>query len=193
MVLHLRTILPVLAAALLLAACAPATPAPTEPPAEATQAMTGGTGMEMDMGDAPSVPAGMAYAEGMEIRFIHTEASDPEIAQLLSDMMSSPVLHVPSLADVPETARARVYVFTNGVEGTGPLGFQPDVFDNPPGTEGYSPLRTLHTITWGAESQAIELKSVADVLQAEQDGLVTIEAQPVVINMPFLSWPGGER
>jgi hypothetical protein len=193
MVLHMRTIFPVLAAALLLAACAPATPAPTEPPAEATEAMTGGTGMEMDMGDAPSVPAGIAYAEGMEIRFIHTEASDPEIAQLLSDMMSSPVLHVPSLADVPETARARVYVFTNGVEGTGPLGFQPDVFDNPPGTEGYSPLRTLHTVTWGDESQAIELKSVADLLQAEQDGLVMIEAQPVVINMPFLSWPGGER
>jgi hypothetical protein len=193
MVLHMRTIFPVLAAALLLAACAPATPAPTEPPAEATEAMTGGTGMEMDMGDAPSVPAGIAYAEGMEIRFIHTEASDPEIAQLLSDMMSSPVLHVPSLADVPETARARVYVFTNGVEGTGPLGFQPDVFDNPPGTEGYSPLRTLHTFTWGDESQAIELKSVADLLQAEQDGLVMIEAQPVVINMPFLSWPGRER
>ena len=139
MVLHMRTILPGLAAALLLAACAPATPAPTEPPAEATEAMTEGTGMEMDMGEAPSVPAGMAYAEGMEIRFIHTEASDPEIAQLLSDMMSSPVLHVPSLADVPETSRARVYVFTNGVEGTGPLGFQPDVFDSPPGTEGYSP------------------------------------------------------
>jgi hypothetical protein len=64
--------------------------------------------MEMDMGNAPSVPAGKAYAEGMEIRCIHTEVSNPRIAQLLSDMMSSPVLHVPFLADVPETARARM-------------------------------------------------------------------------------------
>lgn len=191
MVLHMRTILPGLAAALLLAACAPAAQAPTEPGPAATEAMPEGSPMEM--GEAPSVPAGMAYAEGMEIRFLHTEASDPEIAQMLTDMMSSPVLHVPALADVPETARAKVYVFTNGLEGTGPLGFQPDVFDNPPGTEGYSPLRTLHTVTWAEESGATELKSVADVLQAEQDGLVTIEAQPVVINMPFLSWPGGER
>ena len=188
-----RTSLLGLAAFLLAAACAPANPAPTEPPAEATEAMAGGTGMEMEMGDAPSVPAGTAYAEGAEIRFMHTEASDSDIAKLLTDMMSSPVLHVPSLAEVPQGARATVYVFTNGVKGMGPLGFQPDVFDNPPGTEGYSPLRTLHTVTWADEAQATELKSVADVLQAEQSGLLTIAPQPVVINMPFLSWPGGER
>ena len=90
------------------------------------------------------LPAGLAYAEGKEIYFVHTEASDPEIAKLLSDMMSSPVLFVPALADVPESALANVYVFENGVEGMGPLGFQPDVFDNPPGSTGYSPLRQIY-------------------------------------------------
>lgn len=168
---------------LFLAACAPAaTPAPTE--------------MAMDMsglGDAPTVPAGMAYAEGKEIRFIHTEVSDAEIGKLLSDMMSSPVLVVPSLAQVPESALAKVYVFGNGIKGMGPLGFQPDVFDSPPGTEGYTPLRALYVVTWTDEAKARELKAVAEVLAAETAGEVTIERKPVVINMPFITWEGGQR
>ena len=102
----------------------------------------------MDMGDSPTVPAGLAYVDGQEIRFIHTEVSDPNIAKILTDMMSSPVLVVPSLAQAPENMLANVYVFTNGVQGMGPLGFQPDVFDNPPGTPGYSPLRSIITVTW---------------------------------------------
>ncbi|MGE5643063.1 MAG: hypothetical protein ACM3Y8_08625, partial [Byssovorax cruenta] len=69
-------------ATIFLAACgAQATPAP------ATQApMSNGAGM--DMGDAPTIPAGKAYANGQEIRFIHTEVSDQDVAKLLSDMMS---------------------------------------------------------------------------------------------------------
>jgi hypothetical protein len=135
----------------------------------------------------------MAYAEGEEIRFIHTEVSDPDIAKILTDMMSSPVLVVPSLAQAPEEMLAKVYVFTNGVKGMGPLGFQPDVFDNPPGAEGYSPLRTIVLVTWADEGKARELKSVAEVTAAESAGEVTLEQPGVVVNMPFITWPGGER
>lgn len=175
----------------LVAACAPAaTPAPTAAPTAAGEM----GGMDMGaMGDAPTVPAGLAYAEGQEIRFIHTEVSDADIAKLLSDMMDSPVLVVPALAQVPETATAPVYVFTNGLKGMGPLGFQPDVFPNPPGAEGYTPLRALHLVTWIDESQARELKAAAEVLEAEQKGELKIEQPGVVVNMPFVTWPGGER
>ncbi len=93
------------------------------------------------------LPAGMAYAEDQEIYFVHTEASDPVIAETLTSMMSSPVLHVPGLAQIPEASLANVYVFSNGIAGSGPLGFQPDVFDNPPGTPGYTPLRRLNLVT----------------------------------------------
>jgi hypothetical protein len=99
------------------------------------------------------LPAGMAYAEGKEIFFVHTEVSDADIAELLTNMMSSPVLLVEELADVPDSALANVYVFDNGLEGKGPLGFQADVFDNPPGTEGYSPLRRLNVVSWTAPDQ----------------------------------------
>lgn len=154
-------------------------------------------GMEMPgmgmMGDATVIPAGMAYVDGQEIRFIHTEVSDPDIAQLLTDMMASPVLVVPALAEVPDSALAAVYVFTNGPEGMGPLGFQPDVFDNPPGTPGYTPLRRIHLVTWADPATAVELKAAADVQAAIADSRLTEEVPGVVVNMPFVTWPDGQR
>jgi len=151
------------------------------------------TGGGMRPAGGPTVPPVKAYAEGQEIRFIHTEASDAKVAKLLTDMMQSPVLVVPSLAQAPAAMLANVYVFTNGVKGDGPFGFQPDVFDRPPGSEGYSPLRALHLVTWKDPQSARELKSVAEVKAAEAKGEVTIERPGVVVNMPILSWPGGRR
>ncbi len=148
---------------------------------------------KQEMGMTAILPVGRAYAEGQEIYFMHTEASDADVAQLLTDMMVSPVLHVPSLANAPDSALANVYVFTNGIEGMGPLGFAPDVFDNPPGAEGYTPLRRLNLVTWADPAAARELKSAANVLAAEAAGEVIIEQPGVVINMPFVVWDGGKR
>lgn len=139
------------------------------------------------------LPAGKAYAEGKEIFFVHTEASDAGVADKLTNMMKSPVMLVPSLANVPDESLANVYVFTNGVTGSGPFGFQPDVFDNPPGTEGYTPLRRLNVVTWVAADQARELKSADEVMAALAADQVTIEQPGVVINMPFVVWDGGKR
>ena len=139
------------------------------------------------------LPAGRAYAEGKEIYFVHTEASEAAVAEKLTNMMKSPVMLVPSLANVPEEALANVYVFTNGVEGAGPFGFQADVFDNPPGSEGYTPLRRLNVVAWAQGAPVRELKSVAEVLEAESNGELIIEQPGVVINMPFVVWDGGQR
>ncbi len=139
------------------------------------------------------IPPIRGYMEGKEIRFIHTEASDTKVAELLTDMMGSPVLVVPSLAQAPSATLSNVYVFTNGIRGEGPFSFQPDVFDNPPGTAGYSPLRALHLVTWKKEESARELKTAAEVKRAVNRDEVTIELPGVVVNMPLLTWPGGRR
>ncbi len=139
------------------------------------------------------LPAGMAFAEGKTIYFVHTEASDQAIADKLTNMMKSPVLFVPALAQVPDSVLANVYVFANGLAGNGPLGFQSDVFDNPPSAAGYSPLRRLNAATWADPAKARELKSAADVLAAQKAGELTIEQPGVVINMPFVLWDGGKR
>jgi len=139
------------------------------------------------------VPPVRAYTEGREIRFIHTEASDTKVAELLTGMMKSPVLVVPPLAQAPETMLATVYVFKNGVKGGGPFGFQPDVFENPPGTDGYSPLRAVHLVAWKDARSARVLRSAGEVKEAQGKGELTIERPGVVVNMPFLTWPGGRR
>jgi hypothetical protein len=146
-----------------------------------------------EMGMTAVMPVGRAYAEGQEIYFMHTEASDRDVAQLLTDMMDSPVLYVPALGDTPVGSQANVYVFTNGIEGMGPLGFAPDVFDAPPGTEGYTPLRRLNLVSWVDPAAARELTSAAEVLSAREAGEVTIQQPGVVINMPFVVWDGGKR
>ena len=139
------------------------------------------------------IPPVKAYTEGRKIKFIHTEASDPKVAELLTEMMRSPVLVVPSLAQATKEMLADVYVFKNGVKGDGPFGFQPDVFDNPPGTDGYRPLRSVNLVTWENQNAARKLKSAAEVKAAEQAGEIIIERPGVVVNMPLLTWPGGRR
>jgi hypothetical protein len=131
--------------------------------------------------------------QGKQIYFIHTEASDAKVAELLTDMMESPVLVVPALVQAPEAMLANVYVFTNGIKGEGPFKFQPDVFDNPPGTGGYSPFRALNLVTWKDEQSARQLTSAADLKAALSRGELRTERAGVVINMPMLTWPGGRR
>lgn len=139
------------------------------------------------------LPAGKAFAEGKEIFFVHTEASDEGVANLLSDMMTSPVLYVPALANTPDEVLANVYVFDNGLEGMGPFGFQADVFDNPPGTDGYSPLRRVNVVTWVDPARASMFTSVTEIMSAVDAGEVTIAQPGVVVNMPFVVWDGGQR
>jgi hypothetical protein len=143
--------------------------------------------------DVPRLPPVKAYYEGEEVFFVHTETSDKETAELLTDMMGSPVLVVPELEQVPEEALSRVYVFDNGIKGDGPLGFQPDIFDSAPGDDGYSPLRRLYLVTWKDESAAREIKTLQGVKEAREGGEVEIERQDTVINEPFLTWPVGQR
>ena len=139
------------------------------------------------------LPAGKAWADGKEIFFVHTEASNADVAQLLTDMMSSPVIYVPSLADAPAELLADVYVFDNGLEGMGPFGFQADVFANPPETDGYSPLRRVNVVTWTDPAKARMLTSETDIMFAKDAGEVTITQPGVVVNMPFVVWDGGQR
>lgn len=178
---------------LLIAALAAATPAAAQTPPNMKPM---GTMMPMS-GDAPVVPPVTGYSEGETVLFMHTETSDPKIAQILTDMMGgSPVLVVPSLANAPREMLGRVYVFTNGGAGEGPrgpLGGQGDIFDHPPGTPGYSPLRQVVLVTWNDVQSARIMKSAAALQSAIESGAVSAEETNIIVNMPFLTWPGGKR
>jgi hypothetical protein len=135
------------------------------------------------------VPPVDGFMDGQRIRFIHTEASDPAVAKLLTAMKGSPVLTVPSLAMAPREMVANVYVFTNGVAGEGPFKFQPDVFDRPPGGPGYSPLRALNLVAWKDPQRAREISSADEVKQALARAEIAIDQPGVIVNMPLITWP----
>jgi hypothetical protein len=180
---------------LILALVAPQLSSAQDPAATAEPDDMGG--MMMDMGGEHSVdelaPLAMGYYDGTTLFFIHPEASDEGVAQVLTEMMGPDVYAVPSLAQIPAELLGKVYVFTNGIAAMGPLGFQSDVFDSVPGEEAYTPLRSVHLVTWNDGATPVELTSVEDILAAEAAGDVTIEAPGVVVNMPILVWGESTR
>jgi hypothetical protein len=191
---HLLVLVGVLA--LLAGACARQTPVSqdrykTASPSQPTRASMGAMPAAAQSGNLTPPVAG--FYGGGEVLFIHTEASDPQVASMLTQMMGPQVVLVPSLAQAPKSLLADVYVFTNGVKGGGPFGFQPDVFDSVPGEPGYSPLRAVNLVTWNPGAAARELRSLEQVKAAESKGEVKVTRPGAVVNMPMLTWPGGHR
>jgi hypothetical protein len=97
------------------------------------------------------------------------------------------------IRQAPDTMLTNVYVFKNGIAGSGPLKFQADVFENTPDDAGYTPLRRIIFVTWADEKNAKELKSAAEIQEQVKQNAVTLEKSGVVVNMPFIVWKGGKR
>lgn len=112
---------------------------------------------------------------------------------MLTKMMGPRVLIVPRLAEIPEKLLGKVYVFTNGIKGDGPFGFQADVFDSVPGDDGYSPLRSISLVSWKENVPPRELRSMEELENAAAKNELVIQPGGAVVNMPILTWPGGQR
>lgn len=120
----------------LATACTGIAASPTATPQPTAMSMDSMSGMGSDRSTNDFAPLVKGIYEDGEVLFIHTEASDPDVAQMLTEMMAGPlVVLVPQLAQTPASLLAKVYVFTNGIKGGGPFGFQPDIFDAVPGDE----------------------------------------------------------
>ncbi len=137
------------------------------------------------------IPLVMGYADGNEVFYITTEASHQEVADHLTDLTGFRVVYTPALKNTPADALANIYEFTNGVEGSGPAGFQPNVADSQPGDAGYSPAWAVQHVTWTDESAIRELTSEDEILEAQAADQLVIEETGVVVNCPFIQWEGG--
>ena len=133
------------------------------------------------------------YYKGNKVYFVHTEVSDPVMAEMMSKMINFPTLHVPELKNIPEDQMAKVYVFTNGVPGSEPYGggpfmFQIDVFDSIPGQKEYSQFRIPYLVTWNNDTKPRILNSESAILKAKSDDKITIEKSNLVVNVPIITW-----
>jgi hypothetical protein len=138
------------------------------------------------------VPLMKGYENGNEIFFIATDASNNQTATQITNATGFKVNFAPLLARTPEEARGQAYVFENGIEGEGPLGFQPAVINARPGQEGYSPLLQINLVRWNQEAaQPTELRSEQDIIAASNAGQLTINKTGVIVNHPAVQWQGG--
>jgi hypothetical protein len=138
-----------------------------------------------------TLPLTQGYANGHEVFYISTEASDRDLAELMTNVTGARVVYAPSLANTPPAALSNIYAFKNGIEGSGPLGFQPNVADSEPGNARYSPLWRIVLAEWKEGITPVELKSEQEILAAVQEGKLTIEPTKMVVNCPFIQWDGG--
>ncbi len=136
------------------------------------------------------------YHNGEKVFFVHTEVSDKNMADMMSMMINFPTLHVSDLANMQQSEMSKVYVFTNGIAGSGPYGggpfmFQIDVFDSIPGQMGYSQFRVPHLVTWNDNSTPTIMISVDEIFEAESNGDLTIQKTDNVVNAPMIVWKSG--
>ncbi len=138
------------------------------------------------------IPLIKGYVNGKEMYVIATDASDKETADAITNMTGFKANVAPVLSKTPTDVLAQAYAFKNGIKGDGSFGFQSPVLSAKPGDEGYSPLYQINKVEWVNQESAQELKSIDEILTAEQNGQLKIEKTNVVINKPAVKWDGGE-
>jgi hypothetical protein len=112
----------------------------------------------------------------MEVTFKLHECF-PGVRYIVADVALAPmaegmhVVHSPGLADASEAgATGRTNVFMNGLEGPGPMGFQPSVFDSQAGEPAWSPYWDHMTYAWKDGVAPRVLKTESDVHRARDAG-----------------------
>lgn len=162
-------------------------------------------GSLLKLGDqkvAVDIPLQKAYENGSEIYFIVTDASDKHTADMFTNITGFKVNFAPLLAKTPESARSQAYVFENGMQGDGPLGFQTIITNANPEEKEYSPLYQLNFVKWkNADGDSItsapisnisrELRSVQEIIDANQSGQISINQTNIIMDFPAVKWNGG--
>lgn len=124
--------------------------------------------------------------DGRTIYYIVTDATPSGPASAMG------VTDAPTLAKtVTSPAAVDLYQFTNGIKGSGPLGFQPGIASAALGDDTYSPLWRISVVTWNESVKASVLETIEDVNAKRSAGDVTVElARPMdrdhVVNCPFI-------
>src|SRR5574341_1706184 len=121
-------------------------------------------------------------------RYIVTDTSAAPMAPMMAIPASPPNQ---AMLEAERAVTARIWVFANGIPGSGVMGFQPAVFDSRAGDPTWSPFWNHFTLRWLDESQARVLRSVQDVQAALEAGEVeqfngTPDSHPngFVVNCP---------
>ncbi len=125
--------------------------------------------------------------DGKALYYIVTDAT-PEMP---ANMMGVPLVkkdeHLVSSPTSPLVA-PDLFQFENGINGSGPMGFQAGIGGASPDDSNYSPMWRISSITWKDPSQARILETMGDIVSLQQAGLITVKPAmngTNVVNCPF--------
>lgn len=101
----------------------------------------------------------------------------PSTRYIVTDVTMAPMADGMHIAPAPGAepltaagATAKILVFGNGIEGTGPMGFQKSITDTVVGDPEWSPYWDHYTFVWGDATTPTVLKSQDDILSNEESG-----------------------
>jgi len=153
-----------------------------------------GSVLRLSRANVPAViPLHQGYYDGGDVYFIITDSSDPKHAEIITENQGWQVELAPLLANAPDDALSKTYMFTNGIEGNGVHGFQGEVFSSTPAqADMYSALASHVHVTWneGATSRVLDSDSI--IMEAADNEEITLTELDVVLNMPQIIWPEGQ-
>jgi len=152
-----------------------------------------GSVLRLSRANVPAViPLHQGFYNGDSVYFIVTDSSDQKHADIVTEQQGWKVELAPLLANAPEAALSPLYIFKNGVEGSGVHGFQGEVFSSTPAQEDYSALTAHIHVMWNDDATPEVLDSEDAVLAAQANDMVTFTEHEVVMNMPQIVWPDGQ-
>lgn len=124
--------------------------------------------------------------DGRTIYYIVTDATPSGPANGMG-VVNAPT----SAALIANSAAVDLFQFRNGIEGSGPLGFQPGIASGAPGDANYSPMWRIFMVGWEDPTQALLLETTGDIHAFQEEGLINIGiARPMdsdhIVNCPFI-------
>lgn len=137
------------------------------------------------------IPLSKGYVDGKIAYFIATDASDVQAVKSIMNNTGFTINYAPILAQIPESQRGQGYLFLNGIKGEAPNGFQLPVANAVPGDEDYSPIWESNFVKWNDNATAKELKSVEEVLSAQNSGELTVTETDIIVNSPAVNYTSG--
>jgi len=118
--------------------------------------------------------------DGSTIYYIATDASQKGPADMLGIVSANT-----TQATMSTSSAADLYQFSNGITGSGPLGFQSGVGSTKPGDQYYSPMWRIQVVAWKDPSSATVLENVQDL--TSKSDMTTTSLAGFIVNCPFFS------
>jgi len=139
--------------------------------------------------------------ENKQVTFVAHRGFAPDgsmIYYIATDASVQDVAYAPGILFVNKTgpvtlsgASSDLWVFTNGISGTGPMGYQASITGSNIGDTQYSPMWRINTATWKDPSAAKFLTNASEIASFASGGMLSTEIAGFVVNCPFVEVGGG--